>query len=147
MTEFSVGSIIYVAIEKRAQILPALIVEKIVKERPNGAEVYFGLQFPNTDEIKTVAQSANMFGSLGTARDKMIERLTKNIESVCDRAKGFESELQSLRAELFNEAHQTASELSVTELSGDASEQDMDAVMVDMPDGTKARVRMPKELA
>jgi len=142
MKDINVGSVIYVAFDKKAQILPALVVEKIIREKPEGSEVSFGLQFSNGEPVQVVKQTENMFVSLESARENLISRLTKNIELVCNRAKESEKELLSFKNEVFPQA--LASDPQA--LASDKDFED-EAFLIDLPDGTKARVKLPEEMA
>ena len=136
MKDINVGSIIYVAFDKKAQILPALVVEKIVREKPSGSEVSFGLQFSNGEPTQIVKQTENMFVSLESARENLIMRLTKNIELVCNRAKESEKELFLFRREMFPQNIPPE----------ESHENEDEAFLIDLPDGGKARLKLPEEL-
>ena len=142
MNDIHVGNIIYVAFDKKAQILPALVVEKIVREKPNAKEISFGLQFSNRTQVEVVKFSENMFANLESARKKLIERLTKNIELFCNRAKDAEKKLLLFRNEIFQEISPEIPGSIDPDLETQGDDQE--AYLVDLPEGGKGRVTIPK---
>ena len=73
---------------------------------------------------------------LGDLDNDHFMRLTKNIELVCNRAKESEKELFLFRREMFPQNIPPE----------ESHENEDEAFLIDLPDGGKARVKLPEEL-
>ena len=132
MTEFKIKDIVFVAIEKKMQILPARVIEKITQETTDGTTVMLTLEFPGVKDPRTVPADHNIFGSIDEARNKLISRVTKSIDSMCELA-------LKVSKERFGDVN--PAESVVQSSMPDPATGDENVFLVEMPDGTTARVR------
>jgi len=128
MSSFKVQDVVYVALEKKLQILPARVAEKVTKEDSSGTSILLSLEFPGVEELQTVNADNNVFGSLEAARAELINRITNSIDKMCEHA-------QKIRDTAFEGVNEPQVVVQ--------SEETDDATMVEMPDGTVARVKLP----
>ena len=129
--DFKIKDIVFVAIEKKMHILPAQVVGKITREGIEGTKLEMTIQFPDCS-TKTVSSSRNIFKSIEEAREKLLGRVTKSIDNMCSIA------LKSSQ-EHFGGADST--EDVVQSIKPDPAVDDENVFLVEMPDGTTARVR------
>lgn len=129
--DFKIKDIIFVAIEKKMHILPAQVVGKITREGIEGTKLEMTIQFPD-GSTKTVSSNRNIFKSIEEAREKLLSRVTKSIDNMCAIA------LKSSQ-EHFGGADLTEDVVQSTK--PDPAVDDENVFLVEMPDGTTARVR------
>ena len=134
MNEFRVQDVVFVAIEKKQQILPARVVKKITQESIEGITVLLTLEFPDTNILQTVPADHNIFGSIKEARVKLIERITETIDKMCDQAVSLSEKKFGSKSTVSNN-----DDLEVSALA--TGQEDKDVILVELPDGTTARVR------
>jgi hypothetical protein len=132
MTEFKIKDIVFVAIEKKMQILPARVIEKLTQESADGTTIMLTLEFPGVKDPRTVPADHNIFGSVEDAREKLLARVTKSIDNMCELAR-------KVSQERFGSVNPGESVVQST--MSDPSTGDENVFLVEMPDGTTARVR------
>ena len=129
--DFKIKDIVFVAIEKKMHILPAQVVGKITREGIEGTKLEMTIQFPD-GSTKTVSSSRNIFKSIEEAREKLLGRVTKSIDNMCEIA------LKS------SQEHFGGADLGegvVQSIKPDPAVDDENVFLVEMPDGTTARGR------
>ena len=131
VTEFKIEDVVFVAVEKKMQILPAQVIGKITREGIEGTKSEMTIQFPDGSS-KTVSSSRNIFKSIEEAREKLVDRVTKSIDDMCAMA---------LKASQKHFGGADSSEVVVQSIKPDPTGDDENVFFVEMPDGTTARVR------
>ena len=129
--DFKIKDIVFVAIEKKMQILPAQVIGKITREGIEGTKLEMTIQFPD-GSTKTVSSSRNIFKSIDEAREKLLGRVTKSIDNMC--AIALKSSQQHFGGADLDEG-------VVQSTKPDPTVDDENVFLVEMPDGTTARVR------
>ena len=126
-----VGQVVYVISRKEGRVYPVLVVEETVRRTLEGSITSYMVRLP--DKKGTVAPldtvSERVFSSHSDLREFMIRSATQSINTMVDNAVGIGHMLAPAGGEL------TAAPPEIS--------QEEDTVFVDMPDGTRARLKMP----
>jgi hypothetical protein len=124
---FKIDDVVFIALEKKMQILPARVLKKITQESAEGVEVLLTLQFPDSPETKTLPATKNIFVSVEDARDKLLQRAIDSIDVMCKNA-------QKIADVSFSRANQPEAVVQ-------SHEEDDDTTYIELPGGTLARVK------
>ena len=126
-----VGQVVYVISRKEGRVYPVLVVEETVRRTLEGSITSYMVRLP--DKKGTVAPldtvSERVFSSHSDLREFMIRSATQSINPMVDNA----VEIGHMLAPAGGELADAPPEIS----------QEEDTVFVDMPDGTRARLKMP----
>jgi len=126
-----VGQVVYVISRKEGRVYPVLVVEETVRRTLEGSITSYMVRLP--DKKGTVAPldtvSERVFSSHSDLREFMIRSATQSINTMVDSA----VEIGHMLAPAGGELTDAPPEIS----------QEEGTVFVDMPDGTRARLKMP----
>jgi hypothetical protein len=126
-----VGQVVYVISRKEGRVYPVLVVEETVRRTLDGTVVSYMVRLPDRKgtvvPMETV--SDRVYSSHEALREFMINAATQSINTMVDGAVEIGRTLTPAGA-------QPAGSVEADEEPG--------YVIVDMPDGTKARVRVPE---
>ena len=130
-SQFAVGQVIYIISRKESRVYPVLVVEETVRKTLEGTQTTYTVQLP--DKKATVVQldsiSDKGFAHPDELRDFLVTSATKSINTMVDDAVKIGRVLGPAGSALPDAPQAAADE--------DGS------ILVDMPDGTKARLRQP----
>lgn len=88
MQNYEVGQIIYLVVKGDMKVIPARVVETIIRRTLDGEAVTYMVQIP--DKERTVVDltelDAETFSDLNRVREVMMERVTASIESTIKRS-------------------------------------------------------------
>lgn len=88
MSSYEVGQIIYLLVEKSAQVFPVQVVEEIVRKSISGEKITYMVKLPNESEelIDLDKLKAQVYTSEDLLKQKMISNATSAIEKMVDKA-------------------------------------------------------------
>jgi hypothetical protein len=129
--EYQVGQVIYVISRKESRVYPVLVVEETHRRTLEGSVTSYTVRLPDKKgtEVPLDSVTERAFTSHDTLRDFLVESATRSINSMVDQA----VEIGRLLAPAGDEP---ATPAELTEEAGGV-------MIVEMPDGTRARVKMP----
>ena len=140
----NVGDVLYLLSNKNQKIVPARVDSVITVKKVDGEQVTHELSFPGMDKTAVLEKlDVTPFDSASALREHMLELLRPKVDteinSVCEQA------TQAWGS------HGAERNPGVVPLAGAHDEialstQDSGLLQVDLPDGIKARVHLPKEL-
>lgn len=128
-----VGQVVYVISRKEGRVYPVLIVEETVRRTLDGSVTTYMVRLPDRKgtvvPLETVSE--RVYTSDAELRDFMISAATRSINSMVDSAV---------------EIGRTLAPAGADPAGAPAlMQEEPGVVVVDMPDGTKARVKMPTQ--
>jgi hypothetical protein len=128
-----VGQVVYVISRKEGRVYPVLVVEETVRRTLEGTITSYMVRLPDRKgtvvPLETISE--RVYASHNELRDYMITAATRSINTMVDSAVEIGRVLAPAGA-----APATNAESAV---------DDAGVVVVEMPDGTKARVKMPDQ--
>jgi len=128
---FDVGQVVYVISRKESRVYPVLVVEETVRKTLEGSITTYMVRLP--DKKGTVAAldgiADRAFAQANELREFLVTSATKSINTMVDDAVRIGRSLAPASDRPADEFEQPNDEEGV--------------IMVDMPDGTKARLRTP----
>lgn len=140
---YSIGQVLFVVLSKKNQVYPMQVVETITKRTLRGEEVSYVLQAGSDKSSKVTLDTVDgeIFDSAEKARTTLVQRATVQINKLIDVAKNKSSEWYGVE-----EQPQTINDLPDLLTSPSKREEDVesDVSMVEMPDGSLVKVRLPK---
>lgn len=88
MSSYEVGQIIYLLVEKSAQVFPVQVVEEIVRKSISGEKITYMVKLPNesAELIDLDKLKAQVYTSEDLLKQKMISNATSAIEKMVDKA-------------------------------------------------------------
>jgi hypothetical protein len=128
-SRYDVGQVLYVISKKERRVYPVLVVEEIVRKTLNGAETSYIVQLPDkkSTTFPLEAVTDTPFSSAAEIREHLIRTASESISTMVQEAEAL--------------ARVLAPKASAPPEVVDAPEEG-ETVFVDMPDGTKARLRV-----
>ena len=133
---FNVGQVIYLLTKRELKVYPALVCEEIQKRSLTGHSVDYIVRLPTNDmqEVSLEKLDTEIFTSISLARDEMIARASKKIDSILKSAED--------ASIIFSEF--ATSENSTQESQEPQGAQDADDgfATVDLGDGNTARINL-----
>lgn len=167
MNQYSIGQVIYVVLRKEARVYPMQVTEIITKKTLEGEVIAYMIKGgTGADQVLSIDQvDGEIFDSADKVKRTLIERasagISQRIEQAVEKAKewyptGFEQASDDALAAIRKQAAPATSQTAVpAKLKRGAAnkevaalgielQQDSDQLTVEMPDGTKARVRNVK---
>ncbi len=127
---FDVGQVIYVISRKESRVYPVLVVEENVKRTMEGAAVSYMVRLPDKKgtviQLDTITDRA--FTSPVELQDFLISTATRSISAMVTEA----TEIGKLLAPAGDRPAQAPE-----------TQPEEEAVTIEMPDGTRARLRTP----
>ncbi len=132
MTTYIVGQILYIVPEGKAQLVPVQVIEEITKKTVNGSEVAYIIKWNGqTADLKAV--KGEVFETPEKAKNVLTTRSRQAIEQMVEKA-------VSKAAAWYVGVPEKTEEPDIMEA---LTTDDDGAHVLELPDGTKARVRMP----
>ena len=149
---YSIGQVIFVILSKKSQIYPMQVIEIITKKTLQGEEVSYVVQ-GGSDSSSTVMLDqvdGEIFETAEKARSTLVDRATNHINKLVDAA--------TIKAKEWYESTEVPEETRTIENLPDLSPrgavnqlQDIEmsdeaetVTVVTLPDGTVAKIKMPK---
>jgi hypothetical protein len=129
--KYDVGQVLYVISKKERKVYPVLVIEEIVRKTLSGAETSYIVQLPDrkATTFPLEAVTDHPFTSAAEIRDHLVRTASDSISAMV-------MEAETLAQVLRPSAAEAAASLPVEHLEED------ETVLVDLPDGTKARLRV-----
>ena len=151
MTQYKIGQVLFVVLKKENRVVPFQIVEELVKRTLEGEVVtYMARLGSSAEHIAITDVDGDIYESADKLRKTLIEKATASLNKIVDNAvqksrewypAGFANDPADQLASVRKPRSQKkASEQAV--IQPVMTETDDDA-FVELPDGTKARVRLP----
>lgn len=136
MMNYSVGQVLYVVLNKKGQVYPMQVVEEITKKTLRGEETTYVLQGGSDPESRLLIDKVDgeIFNSAEDARSALISRATAQINKLVSLAVAKSREWYGKNEEAKKE--QTPEPETLPKFP-----EEKDEVIVQLPDGTKARLR------
>jgi len=129
--KYSIGQILYVLMNRDTKICPVQIIEEITKRSLNGETTNYIVRLGNKNEPISLSDlDGQVFDSIEVLRQTLYDKTIKIIDSVIENSEKRAHEWYS--ATETNHEHEVYAE-NLT---------DDDAVVV-LPDGTKAKIKIP----
>lgn len=143
-----VGNIVYLLDKKGHTIIPCMIVEQINSISLEGETTHHMMNTPTGKKIKLEGISAPWFKSLNEAREFLLETAKNLVDATIDKTKKITNEAFGPQKEndFTNEEFNPQKEMLhfKNTQSGDITDK-TETVLIDLPDGQKARVTLPSE--
>lgn len=153
MTRYAVGQVLFVVLKKENRVMPVQIVEEITKKTLDGEVITHMVRVgANAETIAITDVNGEIFDTAEKLRKTLIERATVSLNKIVDGAvqkskewypTGFASDatdqLASVRKPRTMKKQQAIEQEEPTAPVGDES-------FVELADGTRARIRMSKDL-
>jgi len=141
---YTVGQIIYLLSKKEVKVFPAQIVEEIKRKTIEKELVSYVIQLPNPEKTEVLLETitADVFVSLDSLEQKMVDNAHVQIKSFLQRAKEMEKAFpETVDPEA---AHpEIVDTPEDQELEGStAPEKEAGTIEVDLGDGTKAKLSL-----
>jgi hypothetical protein len=131
--KYSIGQILYVLMNRDTKICPVQVIEEITKRSLNGETTNYIVRLGNKSEPISLSDlDGQVFDSIEVLRQTLYEKTIKIIDSVIENSEKRACEWYTTN-EINNEQ-----EAHVTE----QPYEDDDAIIV-LPDGTKAKIKIP----
>lgn len=137
--KYVVGQIVYVVLKKENKVIPVQVIEEITKKTLKGEEVTYMIR-SNAGEPMLISQVAGeVFATSEEARTVLTQRAINAINSLVNAA------VQKAREWFPTGIEKPAgTEPNVSELIGTHDGGDDESMFVELPDGSKARVKQIK---
>jgi vacuolar-type H+-ATPase subunit I/STV1 len=131
---FNVGQVIYLLAKKDARVYPVLVTEQINKKTLLGNSTSYVVRLPTEEnkEVNLDEVNSEIFVSLDSARESMIQRASSQIDLILEKAKSI--------ADIFPQSEKCESDEAGEE--NKKLESDDDFAFVDLGDGQKARLNI-----
>jgi hypothetical protein len=138
--KYDVGQILFVVLNKKGQVYPMQVIEEITKKTLKGEEKNYVLQGGADTDSKVLLDKVDgeIFHSAVEARDALISRATAQIDRLVSNAV-LKSKEWYLNQRFDKESIETSEESS--SYVQDKQTEQREEVIVQLPDGTKARLR------
>lgn len=139
LANLKVGDVAYIIIAKNLAIEPVQVMKKTTTESMKDSELvveeHVMVRTLDSEDLYKVGSNDQVYKALLDAKSALIDKATKSIEKMCERAEKRTSELLSGVNE--DEVQRSSpQQVPPTDLSAD------EEMYVELPDGTKAKVNM-----
>ena len=98
MNSYEVGHVIYLLQQKTLNILPAIIVEEIVRKTLEGKTTQYVVKFPDDKKILLSDISEKIFHDIDTLRSFMLENTRQSVEKLIQNAVSIKESAFSIHA-------------------------------------------------
>jgi hypothetical protein len=148
---YQVGQVLYIINSESTQVIPVQVVEQVTRKTLDGEKVTYIVKLPKKlkgAEVDTVPLDkikGDFFSSSDKAKERLTSNALRNVERIIKNA-------ENLSRGAFGESASVSSDIfDISSSSGDSDEIERegepdDAEVVILPDGTKAKVRLPKDI-
>lgn len=140
---YTIGHVLYVVLSKKNQVYPMQVVEVITKKTLSGEEVSYILQAGSDKSSKVDLSSieGEIFNTAEKARKTLVERATMQINKLIEVATKKAAEWYGENDKVEPQSIQNLPDLSIPQINKDSEEK---FETVTMPDGSLAKIRIPK---
>lgn len=136
--KYSVGQVVFVFLREKSALLPALVTEEIIRRTVSGNSVSYLVQVGKEPPIEISTIKSEVFASAELARESLIARSIATVNKLVDGAVAKAATIYP--AAMFES--DPATEVTNDELMVEQSDVQDGAQVVEMPDGTMAKVRV-----
>ena len=144
-----VGQVLFIILNKKQQVIPVQVTEQIVRRTLNGEEISYTVSIPAREGLKpmTLEQiDGEVFTSIDQVKERMFENATEVINAITEKA-GTVAKNRFDYSPTESETNQSVDALTdddvlVTPRSNERKAGPGEA-MVDLGDGTVAKVKLP----
>ena len=128
---YDVGQVVYVLSRKEQRVYPVLIIEEMVRRSLEGVSTSYMVRLPDKKRTEVPLESVTdtPHTSPDELRDLLIKTASESISAMIDDAVQMGRALQPQQQELLPE-------------EAPGADQQGEFIVVDLPDGTKARARV-----
>jgi hypothetical protein len=128
--KYDVGQVLYVISKKERKVYPVLVIEEIVRKTLSGAETSYIVQLPDrkATTFPLEAVTDHPFTSAAEIRDHLVRTASDSISAMVMEAETLAQVLRPTPVEAAASLH--------------VEPEEDETVLVDLPDGTKARLRV-----
>ena len=138
--EYSVGQVLFIMMPKEMAVIPVQVSERIVRETLDGQATSYMLSVPGKERAVSLEKVPGVvYTSLSDVKTGMIENVTSVISSLVDRA-------EKIAQQSFNYSTESAMHDATVKYEKKDQELATDEANVTFPDGTVAKVSLPKDL-
>lgn len=151
MTQYKIGQVLFVVLKKENRVVAFQVVEELVKRTLEGEVVTYMARLGTSNENIPVSDiDGEIYESAEKLRKTLVEKATSSVNRIVDAAvqrsrewypTGFANEQGELAA-----VRKTRSPKKQQEQNPQVTDQGSDESFVELADGTRARVRLPKEI-
>ena len=143
---YKIGQVIYVVLNKEGKIYPMQVIQIITKQSLKGSETNYMLRGnPSMTETVMLSEIAGeVFDTDSEARKMLSSRAVAQINKLVDLAVRKAGEWYP--DSVLSQAPDALS-VSTADLTTSDDEEDESVALVDMGDGTKAKIKLPTNLA
>jgi len=132
--KYSIGQVLYVLMNRETKICPVQVIEEITKKSLNGETTNYVVKFGQKGESMSLSDmDGQVFDSIDFLRQTLHEKVVKMIDIVVENSEKRAKQWYSLEEKVDVQPQQRI-EQHVVEVD--------DAIVV-LPDGTKAKVKLP----
>lgn len=154
MTSYKIGQIIYVILRKEASVYPMQIIEEQVKRNLEGEHTTYMVQAGGSGKVVAMTDiDGEIFDSSERAKSTLVERVSASIVQRVDNAvakarewypTGFESAPDDPISLVKRPASKATNRRPADAPVEPVSEQPGEGAVIELPDGTKAKLRQVK---
>jgi hypothetical protein len=132
--KYSIGQVLYVLMNRETKICPVQVVEEITKKSLNGETTNYVVRTGAKGETISLSDlDGQIFDSIDTLKQTLHKKVVKMIDIVAENSE------KRAKQWFFNE--EKSLETNVEEIQNTSTNTD-DAIVI-LPDGTKAKVKIP----
>ena len=142
MEKIEVGQIVFILLDNDQKLIPVMIVEENIR-RQMGVETrkYFAVKKPNDTpfEIKNFKE---LFLDIDSAREYMEKRVAEAVDHICNDARKNAGTLNNF----YRKSNSTQASEPLQALVEEIDEINEDVISVELPNGARAKVKMPTNI-
>ena len=130
--KYSIGQVLYIVLKSKNSIVPALIVEEVIKRTIKGEETSYRVQVgaDNTKSLMLNELDGEIFVNAGDLQQELLSRASKAVQSLTNSA-------QQRAIEWFG-AERAHKKIEHFQVENEAVDDNGDTQKVRLPDGTIA---------
>lgn len=135
--KLAIGQILYFIPAGKLMLYPLQVVEEVTKKTLKGIEVDYSLRMGNEKVVHYCDLKGEVFESTEKARSIMLERASMQIDNMLQKA------IKSAK-EWYENVPDVISD-DMPKLVDPSIDREGSVTVVELPDGTKARLKMPSD--
>ncbi|MDB4337481.1 hypothetical protein OAA09_00525 [bacterium] len=140
--DYKVGQVLYALSSKEMSVIPLRITERIVRETMTGEVVSYVATTTDGKVVNDLSKlTARFFTSSGDTKAAMVKNATDVIQSIVERAESKASEHFKSMPNTKDDSPEQSDKSQAKKIKLDDAPQS-----VTLPDGTVAKVNLPKEM-
>ena len=137
---YSVGQVLFVMMSKEMSVIPVRVSERIVRETLDGEVTSYMIAIPGKERSISLEKiTGTVYTSLPEVREGMIENVTAVIDGLVTRA-------EKIAQNSFNYSAESAMHDPTVKYDKKKKQTEAGEANVTLPDGTVAKVSLPKDL-